>query len=377
MTCPVSSIRFCTYNCRGWRSGSDYVSALLNSLDFCLIQEHWLLTEHLGALDISDEFISIGVSGMDSSNLLLGRPYGGCAILCRKTFSSSLHMVNSCSKRFCAVTLSSINPVTNCTFNTLIINAYLPTDYGTPDSNNAYIEAVTELDGFLLSQSYDNLLICGDLNVDFTRGGHNCSQLKDFMREYNLVCVDANTSIKYTYRRDDHSSFSWPDHILTLSHTAHLVNNIACTDSVDNFSDHLPLSFNLTTNHPVTPNAPPCSQTSTSIDSFHTVDWDKVTDDESIRYCDYVRDQLPVIPDEIVSCCNPACSTHAVDLDTLCLQLLSCLEEGARHCLPKIRSKRPAVPGWNIHARTLQKQLDFGISSGVNVAVHLQASCSS
>ena len=50
------------------------------------------------------------------------------------------HMVNSCSKRFCALTLSATNPVTNCTFNTLIINAYLPTDYGTPDSNNAYIE---------------------------------------------------------------------------------------------------------------------------------------------------------------------------------------------------------------------------------------------
>ena len=134
MTCPVSCIRFSTFNCRGWRSGSNYVATTLNSLDFCLIQEHWLLTEHLGALDISDEFISIGVSGMDSSNLLSGRPYGGCAILYRKSVSSSIHMVNSCSKRFCAVTLSDTNPATNCTSNTLIINAYLPTDYGSLDS---------------------------------------------------------------------------------------------------------------------------------------------------------------------------------------------------------------------------------------------------
>ena len=98
--------------------------------------------------------------------------------------------------------------------------------------------------------------------------------VKDLMDEYNLVCVDMNSSIKYTYRRDDHSSFSWPDHILTLSHTAHLVSNIACTDSVDNFSDHLPLSFN---NHLVTIDAPPCRQFST-IDSPHCVDWDKVTE---------------------------------------------------------------------------------------------------
>ena len=125
MTCPVSLIRFCTYNCQGWRSGSEYVSALLNSLDFCLIQEHWLLSEHLGALDISDEFISIGVSGMDSSNLLVGRPYGGCAILCRKSLSSSIRMLNCCSKQFCAVSLLSTNAISNYTFNTLIINAYL------------------------------------------------------------------------------------------------------------------------------------------------------------------------------------------------------------------------------------------------------------
>ena len=62
---------------------------------------------------------------------------------------------NCCSKRFCAVSLLSTIAITNHTFNTLIINAYLSTDYGTPDSNNAFIEAVAELDVFLIFQSYD------------------------------------------------------------------------------------------------------------------------------------------------------------------------------------------------------------------------------
>ena len=91
-------IRFCTYNCWGWRTGSDYVSTLLKSLDFCLIQEHWILSEHLGAIDISDEFISLAVSGMDSSDLHLGRPYGGCAILYCKSLSSSIRMLKCCYK---------------------------------------------------------------------------------------------------------------------------------------------------------------------------------------------------------------------------------------------------------------------------------------
>ena len=81
--------------CRGWRSGSDYVSALLNLCDFCFVQEYWLLLDHLSALDISDDFISVGVSGMDSSDLLAGRPYGGCAILYHKSLSRSIHGLNA------------------------------------------------------------------------------------------------------------------------------------------------------------------------------------------------------------------------------------------------------------------------------------------
>ena len=59
------------------------------------------------------------------------------------------------------------------------------------------------------------------------------------MRTYNLVCADLSCNIKYTYRRDDYTSFSWPDHILTL----HLIKHITCTNDVANFSDHLPLYF--------------------------------------------------------------------------------------------------------------------------------------
>ena len=55
-----------------------------------------------------------------------------------------------------ATHLLSTNAIINYTFNT---NAYLMTDYGNPDSINAFIEAVAELDVILLSQSYyDNLL---------------------------------------------------------------------------------------------------------------------------------------------------------------------------------------------------------------------------
>ena len=90
------------------------------------------------------------------------------------------------------------------------------------------------------------------------------------------------------------------------------------------------------------------------MDSSHIVNWDKVTEDYSINHCDYVINHLSDIPEKLVSCYNPNC-THTTDLNAVCLQLLSCQEEGAIQCLPMIQCRRPAVPGWNIHARSLQK----------------------
>ena len=101
---------------RTWRSGSNYVSSILDSYDLIFIQEHWLLPDHLGSLNISDDFISVGVSGIDTSKVLVGRPYGGYGILLRKSLSSCVHRLNSHSKRFCAIALTFTNSVSNSPF---------------------------------------------------------------------------------------------------------------------------------------------------------------------------------------------------------------------------------------------------------------------
>ena len=72
----ISQLRIISYNCRGWHGSSPYVSDLLSSCDILLIQEHWLFQENFNVLNISDQFIYTAVSGMDSSNLLVGRSFG-------------------------------------------------------------------------------------------------------------------------------------------------------------------------------------------------------------------------------------------------------------------------------------------------------------
>ena len=127
-------------------------------------------------------------------------------------------------------------------FNTLLINVYMPTDYGTVDSYNAYLETLSELEGFISNQTFDNLIICGDFNVDFTRANRHCNILSSFMHSFNLVQADINSDVTFT---DDFTVFSWPDHVISLNHHAHLIKEVSCEDSVDNFSDHLPLSFSI------------------------------------------------------------------------------------------------------------------------------------
>ena len=156
MTSPA--LRFCSYNCRGWRSGSDFVHSILPRCDFCLIQEHWLLSEHLGSLNISDDFLSWGITGMDSCEFLQGRPFGGCGI-----FTANLLLM---------VSLESTVPpsafvlflLTYPTFLTTqsshcFQSVYMPTDYNSPEATAAFLATLCHLDDFTQKSSNDNHLL--------------------------------------------------------------------------------------------------------------------------------------------------------------------------------------------------------------------------
>ena len=90
---------------------------------------------------------------MDNHELLLGHPYGGCGILYLKSLSPYISRLKSDAKCFCAVSLAT-DSTHSGSYHTLglIVNVYLPTDYGTHDSNNAFLESLAELDGFISAQ---------------------------------------------------------------------------------------------------------------------------------------------------------------------------------------------------------------------------------
>ena len=209
---------WCSFNCRGWNSGKLTLTKFINSLDLCFIQEHWLFYDHLSDVcEISPDFISVGVSGMNNDLLSRGRPYGGCSILYRKSLSSCISPVYSCSDRFCGVRLSDSSGLSY-----LLVCVYMPTYYDS-DSCCLYLNTLGELEGFIASHSCDVNIIVGDFNVDFDRGGPLLKLLDDFMLDFDLSACDLNfrPSVGYTYESDDRSHSVFPAHVFLHNRYKH------------------------------------------------------------------------------------------------------------------------------------------------------------
>ena len=119
------------------------------------------------------------ISSLFGSVRLVGRPYGGCSILYRKSLSTCITPLDSCSSRFCGIKIHDSSGLS-----LLLVSVYMPSEIGS--SLNEYLSTLGELEGFIDSHPCDNTFLVGDFNVDFTRGGPLKDLLTDFVSELNL-----------------------------------------------------------------------------------------------------------------------------------------------------------------------------------------------
>ena len=75
------------------------VKSLCDTHDIILLQEHWLLTSNLHKINqINSNFQCYSLSAMDNkvaSGILVGRPFGGVAILWNKKLSNCVNILDS------------------------------------------------------------------------------------------------------------------------------------------------------------------------------------------------------------------------------------------------------------------------------------------
>ena len=131
-----NSLRICTLNCRSLKSSMHDVNRLCESHDLVCLQEHWLLPSELGLLNtIHSDFYSSGSSAVDiTSDILVGRPYRGTAILYRKTLSNLVSILPTSNPRVTGVKMcTGIGPL-------LLITVYMQTDYNDDVSLENYVD---------------------------------------------------------------------------------------------------------------------------------------------------------------------------------------------------------------------------------------------
>jgi exonuclease III len=125
-----------------------------------MLQEHWLLPNELCILSsLHCDIVATAQSAVDiGQDVLIGRPYGGTAILFRKTLIGSISFIETNESRLTAVLLSaSIGPV-------LVICVYMPTDYGTDESSENYISICSKIEALYAESDAVHMIVGGDFN---------------------------------------------------------------------------------------------------------------------------------------------------------------------------------------------------------------------
>jgi len=240
----IVSLTISSFNCRGYNAVKrNYISRLSKESDFVFLQEHWLANSQLDVLaSIDDKFSHFGISGFDSSAILSGRPFGGCAILWRSSILANIVPVAVDSKRICAVHVCSAN------WKLLLVNVYMPHEDGDDSTRtDEFVQLLSLIEDLVDSHADSHIVIGGDFNVDFNRNWIHTELLNSFCDNVCLspIVRHVKCNIDYSYQFSM-TRFNILDHFLlsgTLFNTC--VDSASVIHDIDNTSDHDPILLRL------------------------------------------------------------------------------------------------------------------------------------
>jgi hypothetical protein len=354
-TQAVNTLRFLSYNPTGLISCDKvkYVSNILCNYipDFLFIQEHWLLDKQLCKLsDLSDKYNYHAVSGIDDCKRILhGRPFGGCAILYKKSFDSQIVHILSVCRRICAIRLQMVNA------NFLIINVYLPTD---KQNNNTdeLDDCLDEIGAIIDKYDQDVVIFGGDLNCDTRRVSAHVATLKNLAINADLLwcCSHSVSKCDYTYVDASSLSCSMIDHFLISRDLFNSVKLYSALHDGANRSGHAILYMDICFPHSV-------GTTRTCV-NVPRPKWSSASDNDLVAYRAELDRLLHTItiPYHVVSCTGKNCSCCTSVIDKFAESIISCCLTAARSTIPFTGSKRSQkIPGWNDEVRPYRDSARF------------------
>ena len=97
----------------------------------------------------------------------------------------------------------------------LLVNVYMPTDYGTYDCYEEYLDLCTKITALFSESVAAYLFVTGDLICECNATYRFYDILKLFIPDNLLLCSGVSRLVtEFTYCRDDGSCTPWVDHVL-------------------------------------------------------------------------------------------------------------------------------------------------------------------
>ena len=144
---------------------------MCENYDIIFLQEHWLLSCNLFKLEeIDKNFECFSVSAMDNkagSGILVGRPFGGVAVLFRKTFSKSIKLIDSAESEGRYIFFKLIGSLGK---NIIFTCVYFPCTTVLKDYIIQCSPVIAHIENILTTYSNDNHFIAGDFNFECRNG---------------------------------------------------------------------------------------------------------------------------------------------------------------------------------------------------------------
>lgn len=339
----MSTLKIATFNCRSLKNSKCEIIRLCDTHDIVCLQEHWLLPCDLSLLfNLHVDFTGIGYSAVNiDDGLLIGRPYGGTAILFRKSIAKSITVIPTSNSRVTAVKVTSAQ----CNF--VLLSVYMPTNYSNVDSLNDYVDMCAYLEALMLESDCRHFCITGDMNCQ--PGSRFFPILSQFAKDNCLHMSDLDRlSNVYTYFGNDNISCSWIDHVLATHDINNLISNISVLLEYI-CSDHKPMSLticcSLLDDQSNVNGGPEVVSNHAENAKFA---WDKASNEHIMRYQSFLDSALQQI--EFPSCYSKTCDNaqNTALIDKYYLNITNCIKSAAFNNIPLCKvSGNYTVTGWN------------------------------
>ena len=241
-------MRITSFNCKNLKSSIHEVQQLCSVSDIVLLQETWLAKDELTTLNnVHSDFYGRGVSSMDTSSCILrGLPYGGLAVLWRKTISEV--SITDMDDLMCI-------EVKWKKTHFALINVYLPVD--NTQNFDDFLQYIAKINDFVQNYKSPYIAICGDFNANIQSNSSSRfgRKLQEYCHDENLVIADQLMcpDSSFTFLSEAHHSVSWLDHIVTTNNVLPLIKEISISYnyvSSDHYPIHAVLDMSLATAHP-------------------------------------------------------------------------------------------------------------------------------